>query len=160
MDDDDKLKEVSIMSFSPECDPRLVIESFMDGRDYYLIHDNPKRFGKNDNSFCFDPKQDTKDHYYDFTNGFYQYSRDTVIVICFKTFSTYNTDSWERFLGYLRGECVRDRRGGWTIYTIDCLPKPDLPCAFYIGDEENYQLNPKLTFRILAQRFPKWKESK
>lgn len=159
---DNKLKEVSIMSFSPECDPRLVIKSFMDGRDYYFIHDDIQRFGKDSNSFCFNPKEDPWDHYDDFDREFCQYLRDTVIVVCFKTFSTYNTDNWHTFLGFLRGNCWRDRRGDWTIYTIECLPKPDLPCVFYI-DEEEYQWNLRLTFELLAQSVqtqlnPKWKE--
>jgi hypothetical protein len=157
MDDDNKLKEISILSFSPKCDSRPVIESFIDGRDYYLIHDNSQRFGKDDNSFCFDPKKEPWDHYYDFETEFCGYLCDTVIVICFDNFSTYNTDSWHTFLGFLRGACVRDRRADWTIYTIDCLPKPDLPCLFYIDEEKDYHYNVKLTFEILAQQFPKWK---
>lgn len=155
MGDDNQLKEVSIMSFSPEIDPRVVIESFMDGRDYYLIHDNAQRFGKDSNSFCFDPKKNPWDHYDEFDREFYGYLEDAVIVVCFANFNTY-TDSWHTFLGFLRGNCWRDRRGHWTIYTIECFLKPDLPCLFYV-DEEEYQWNLKLTFDILAQRFPNWK---
>lgn len=160
MDDDDKLKEISILCFSPKCDPRLVIGSFMDGKDYCLIHDNAPIFGKDDNSFCFDPKQDKNDHFDDFTNTYYPYPGDTVIVIWFDNCRTYNTDSWRTFLGFLRGMCLRDIRGDWTIYTIDCLHNPDLPCLFYINEEKNYQCNVKLTFEILAQQFPKWTEKK
>jgi len=159
------LKEISIISFSPECDPYLVIESFMDGRDYYLIHDNRQRFHKDDHSFCFDSKKEPRDHYHDFHADFCGYLSDAVVVVCFENFSTCNTDSWHTFLGFLRGECVRDARADWTIYTIDSLPRPDIPCLFYVDEEENYRCNVKLTFDILTQRVqkrlnPKWTEWK